>query len=255
MELLDEESHRLLLWLVRLDEVDHSPTAAELARLAEPRDAAGGELAARVAGAPRVHTEGALASLVRRGLVERHGGDRLAPTQLGRRAVDALGLHVSVPAFEVIDADLRSADPLVFARIVGRVAALDAPMVVDPYCRPSELEYLVAHTGVTRVLLSDRVPRSELEGLAAVVRSVSRRERSLKVRVARAEELSDRCVVTADRVVYVGDVPPVAGAPGATVLVEPVDMAPAARDHYRRIWRRAERLAAYRPRRRTLRVA
>lgn len=257
MELLDDESHRLLLWLVRLDEVGHAAGAAELTRLAEPRRSAGQELADRLGGgAP--HTEGAVASLLRRGLAERLEGDRLVPTELGRRAVDAAGLHQPLPAFEVIDADLRSGDPLVFARIVGRIAALDRPMVVDPYCRRAELEYLVAHTGVVKVLVSDRLPRPDLEALAAVVRMVRDRDRPLKVRVAPADELHDRCVVSADRLLQVGDVPPVSGpgrAPGATVLTEPHDVADAVRDHYRRLWRRSDRLAAYRPGRRRLRIA
>jgi hypothetical protein len=260
MELLDQESHRLLLWLVRLDEVGHRVGAGELERLAEPRRAQGGELSERISGGRTGHAEGAMASLLRRGLAEpvEGDGDRVVPTDLGRRAVDAAALHHQVPGFEVIEADLRSGDPLVFARVVGRIAALDAPMVVDPYCRRAELEYLVAHTSVSRVLVSDRLAGAELRALASVVRGLRHREVPLRVRVAPAAQVQDRCVISRDRVVQVGDVAPVVApvrSPAATVLAEPRDLAEAAREHYRRIWRRADRLAAYRPSTRRLRVA
>jgi hypothetical protein len=41
MDLLDDESHRLLLWAVRLHEVGHVPTRREVRQVAEARGAAG----------------------------------------------------------------------------------------------------------------------------------------------------------------------------------------------------------------------
>jgi hypothetical protein len=254
MELLDEESHRLLLWAVRLDEVGHAATRIELERLSTPRREAGDDLGPGLAGRAAAWVEPAVDALSRRGLVEIDDGNCVRPTRLGRYSVDAVGLEAALPAFEVVEAQLRSGDPLAFARIVGRVAALHRPMVVDPYCRRGELEYLAAHTSVARVLVSDRLAGGELEELADVVRSARRRPVKLRLRVAPAEDLCDRWVISSDRVMAVGGTAQSTQA-GATVVAECTDLAPLARDHYRGIWRRAERLASSTPERRRLRVA
>jgi hypothetical protein len=254
MELLDEESHRLLLWAVRLDEVGHAADRTELERLATPRRAADDGIAPGLAGRTTAWTEPAVDSLVRRGFMEVDERGLMHPTRLGRRSLDAVGLDAAFPVFEVVEAQLRSGDPLAFARIVGRVSALHRPMVVDPYCRRGELEYLAAHTSVARVLVSDRLGRGELAELAEVVRSVGRRSVELRLRVAPADEVSDRWVICSDRVIAVGGTTQT-GAPGATVLAECTDLAPLARKHYRDIWRRADRLATSGARRRRLSVA
>ena len=133
MDLLDEESHRLLLWAVRLAEVGGSPTRKELRRYSEPRRPAALAVVSGLAGRQADFSEGAISSLVRRGLIEEVVDGRITPTEIGRMVVNALGLHPEdAPLFEVLDTDLRSSDPLAFARVVGRIAALDRPMVVDP---------------------------------------------------------------------------------------------------------------------------
>jgi hypothetical protein len=96
--------------------------------------------------------------------IEEVADQRFAPTDLGRLVVNALGLHPEeAPLFEVLDTDLRSSDPLAFARVVGRIAALDRPLVVDPYCRRAQLEYLVTHTSVNKVLVSDRLSDEDVD--------------------------------------------------------------------------------------------
>jgi hypothetical protein len=230
MELLDEESHRILLWAVRLHEVGHAPTRTELADLAEGRRPAGLATVTGLDGRHSEYQEDAIDSLLRRGLDQ------------------------GFPAFEVLDADLSSSDPLAFARIVGRVAALHRPMLVDPYCRRSELEYLAAHTSVTRVLVSDRLDDDELADLADMVESLRRREHKLRLRVASAEKIQDRCVVSGDRIIQVGGLPSTNGG-GTSVISEPHDLGAYAREYYRTVWRTADRLATYRPRRRSMRVA
>ncbi len=254
MELLDEESHRILLWAVRLHEVGHAPTRTELTHLSEGRHPAGLATVTGLMGQDPEYQEGAISSLLRRGLLHPVGEEGVAPTGLGRRVVDALGLESGFPAFEVLDADLSSSDPLAFARIVGRIAALHRPMLVDPYCRRSELEYLTAHTSVTRVLVSDRLDDDELADMVDHVESLRRRDHKLRLRVADAELISDRCVVSSDRILQVGGLPSANGG-GASVVTEPHDMGDLARDYYRDVWRSADRLANYRPRRRSSRVA
>jgi hypothetical protein len=247
MDLLDEESHRLLLWAVRLYEVGHAPTRKELRRLSEPRRPAGLAVVTGLAGGDPDYREGAIASLLRRGLLEPVGDETVAPTEVGRRVVDAMGLHGDVlPMFEVLDVDLRSSDPLAFARVVGRIATLHRPMVVDPYCRRSELEYLAMHTSVTRVLISDRLDDDEVDDLIRFVRSVRRREHKLRLRMAGRDEIRDRCVVSSDRVLQIGGLPGTVGG-GATVICEPRDLGEQTRSYYREVWKRAERLASYRP--------
>jgi hypothetical protein len=247
MDLLDEESHRLLLWAVRLQEVGHSPTRKELRRLSEPRHPAGLAVVTELTGREADFREGAIASLERRGLVEVVGDDRLSPTELGRRVIDAVGLTGDgLPQFEVIDVELRSSDPLAFARVVGRVATLHRPMVVDPYCRRAELEYLSVHTSVTRVLVSDRLDADEVEDLVDLVGSIRRRDHKLRLRLASRDDIQDRCVLSGDRVLQIGGLPTPSSA-GTTVVCEPRDLADRTREYYRDVWRHAERLATFVP--------
>ena len=249
MDLLDEESHRLLLWAVRLFEVGGTPTRKELRRLAEPRRPAALAVVSGLSGRDAEFSEGALSSLVRRGLLEVVADDRLVPTDMGRVVVNALGLHPEdAPLFEVLDTDLRSSDPLAFARVVGRIAALDRPMVVDPYCRRPQMEYLITHTSVSRVLVSDRLSAEDLDDLIGLVGSITRRDTKLRLRVAPADELHDRHVINGDRVLQVGGTVHSVGA-GTTVLSEPIDLGIAARRYYRRVWKSARKLATYRPER------
>lgn len=247
MDLLDEESHRLLLWAVRLQEAGAVPSRKELRRLAEPRREAGQEVVDALSGRPTNFSESGVDSLTRRGLLEEASEDHVVPTELGRMVVSALGLHPEEsPLFEVIESDLRSSDPLAFARVVGRIAALDRPMVVDPYCRRPQLEYLVAHTSVTRVLLSDRLADEELDDIVDFVGSIGRRPVKLRVRVAPAEAIHDRHVVDGDRVLQVAGTVQTTGG-GTTVLAEPVDLGGAARGYYREVWKQARKLATHRP--------
>lgn len=248
MDLLDEESHRLLLWTVRLHEVGGTPTRKELRRLAEPRRPAALAVVSGLTGRDVDFSEGAVSSLLRRGLIEAVAEDRLAPTELGRMVVNALGLHPDeAPLFEVLDTDLRSSDPLAFARVVGRIAALDRPMVIDPYCRRAQLEYLVTHTTVTRVLVSDRLDEADLADLADYVNSLSRRATKLRLRVAPADAIHDRHVINGDRVLQIGATTAQNAAGGTTVISEPVDLGAAVRRYYRMVWKQADRLARYRP--------
>lgn len=248
MDLLDEESHRLLLWAVRLDEVGGAPTRKQLLRLAEPRRPVAMAITAALNGRDVEYAEGAISSLLRRGLLERISDRALAPTRLGREVISAVGLHPEeMPMFEVLDADLQSSDPLAFARVVGRIASLDRPMVIDPYCRRAQLEYLVAHTAVRRVLVSDRLTDSELDDLSDYVATIRNRPTKLRVRVASAGDIHDRHVVSADRVLQVGGTAH-SSAAGTTVLAEPVDLSATVRDYYRRIWKQSAKLVTYKPR-------
>jgi len=255
MELLDEESHRMLLWAVRLDEVGHAPTRGELRSLAEVRRPAGLAVVTGLSGRDPVFEEDSISSLLRRGLLHAVGAESVAPSALGRHVVDALGVDAGFPAFEVLDVDLGSSDPLAFARIVGRIASLHRPMLVDPYCRRSELEYLSAHTSITRVLVSDRLEDDEVDELVDHVASLRHREHKLRLRLAPAERIQDRCVISGERILHVGGLPS-ATSGGASVVCEPHDVGDDIRRFYREVWRDAERLATYRPdRRRVARVA
>ncbi len=247
MDLLDEESHRLLLWTVRLHEVGGTPTRKQLRRLSEPRRPAALSVVSGLSGRDVDFAEGAITSLLRRGLIEAVADERLAPTDLGRMVINALGLHPEEsPLFEVLDTDLRSSDPLAFARIVGRIASLDQPMVVDPYCRRDQLEYLVNHTAVSRVLVSDRLTDDDLDELVRLVGGIRNRATKLRLRVAPADSIHDRHVISGDRVLQVGATPSGVGA-GTTVISEPVDLGVEVRRYYRSVWKRARKLARYRP--------
>lgn len=251
MDLLDEESHRLLLWAVRLNEVGGAPTRRELRRLAEPRRPAALSVVSGLAGRDANFAEGAITSLMRRGLIGEGVGDSLAPTELGRLVVNALGMHPDdLPLFEVLDTDLRSSDPLAFARVAGRIAAFDRPMVVDPYCRRPQLEYLVAHTTVDKVLVSDRVSPDELDDLVDFVGSIRRRVTKLRVRVAPADAIHDRHVIDGDRVLQIGAIAHQSGG-GTTVISEPLDLGQDVRAYYRHVWKQADKLVVYRPDRRS----
>ena len=119
-------------------------------------------------------------------------------------------------------------------------------MVVDPLCRRPQLEYLLAHTSVTRVLVSDRVSSSDLEDMADFVRSLTRRHTKLRLRVAPADAIHDRHVIDGERVLQVGGTAQTVGA-GTTVLAEPIDLGGAARGYYREVWKQARKLATFTP--------
>jgi len=247
MDLLDEESHRLLLWTVRLADVGGSPTRKQLRRLAEPRRPAALAVVSGLSGRDAHFSEGAITSLLRRKLVEELDGERVSPTELGRLVVNALGLHPeATPLFEVLEADLSSSDPLALARVVGRIASFDRPMVVDPYCRRPQLEYLVTHTTVDKVLISDRVSNDELDDMVEFVRSIRHRSTRLRIRVAPAAMVHDRHVIDGDRIVQVAALAPHVGG-GTTVLAEPIDLGEDVRRYYRQVWKRSDKLASYRP--------
>ncbi len=247
MDLLDEESHRLLLWTVRLAEVGGSPSRKQLRRLAEPRRPAALSVVSGLSGRDAHFSEGAISSLLRRGLVEELDGDRVAPTELGRLVVNALGLHPQeTPLFEVLEADLDSSDPLTLARVVGRIASFDRPTVVDPYCRRPQLEYLVTHTSVDKVLISDRVSDDELDDIIEFVRAIRHRATRLRIRVAPAAMVHDRHVIDGHRILQVGALADGVGG-GTTVLAEPTDLDADVRRYYRQVWKRSEKLATYRP--------
>ncbi len=246
MDLLDEESHRLLLWAVRLFEVGVTPTGEELTRLAEPRRPVAPEITSALVGRTADFSEPSIASLLRRGLVEDSGG-LISPTEMGRAVVNTLGIHPEdVPLFEILDADLRSSDPLVFARVVSRIASLDRPMVIDPYCRRAQLEYLAHHTSVTRLLLSDRLGGQELDEIVSFVSSIAGRRDKLRVRVAPAAAIHDRHVIDGERVLQVAGLVQSDGV-GATVISEPYDLGTAVRAYYKRVWKDSTKLVSYRP--------
>jgi hypothetical protein len=60
--------------------------------------------------------------------------------------------------------------------------------------------------------------------------------------------------VSGDRIIQVGGLPSTNGG-GTSVISEPHDLGAYAREYYRTVWRTADRLATYRPRRRSMRVA
>jgi len=247
MDLLDEESHRLLLWTVRLAEVGGSPSRQQLRRLAEPRRPAALAVVSGLSGRDAHFSEGAFTSLLRRGLIEELDGERAAPTELGRLVVSALGLHPEeTPLFEVLEADLSSSDPLALARVVGRIASFDRPTVIDPYCRRPQLEYLASHTTVDKVLISDRLSDDELDDMVEFVRSIRHRTTRLRIRVAPAAMVHDRHVIDGDRILQVGTLAHSVGG-GTTVLAEPIDLGAEVRRYYRQVWKRSDKLATYRP--------
>ncbi len=187
-------------------------------------------------------------SLVRRGLAEERD-DRVTPTELGRLTVSALGLHPEQsPAFEVIDADLRGGRPARAGagggsdRCAGRTDRRRSAL------SPAEqLEYLARHTGVTRVLVSDRLDDDELDAIVEAVGRLGDRPWKLRVRVSPAHAVHDRHVFDDDRVLQVGGVATATLPGGSTVLSEVTDLADEVRRYYRALWKRAERLAVHRP--------
>ena len=191
--------------------------------------------------------EGAISSLMRRGLIEEVVDDRLAPTELGRLVVNALGLHPDdAPLFEVLDTDLRSSDPLAFARVVGRIAALDRPLVVDPYCRRPQLEYLVdPHLG-EQGARERPAQRGRPRRPGRLRRVDPHRDTKLRLRVAPAEAIHDRHVINGDRVLQIGGTAHQIGG-GTTVISEPVDLGEDVRRYYRHGVEAGRQLAVYRP--------
>jgi hypothetical protein len=93
---------------------------------------------------------------------------------------------------------LDSEDPLAYAVLFGKLAAVDGDLLVDPYLRVTEMRDVIDYTDVRRVLISSR-PRNTRETQTAIaVYLASLEEAEVEVRTTASRDVHDRVVISTD---------------------------------------------------------
>lgn len=119
----------------------------------------------------------------------------------------AILADLSAPKLEASDEDspeviLGPSDPFAYVRVIGALSDVGEGLLVDPYFRFDQLETVVEHTQIRRILTSKKIgasATSQLELALAVFDESQRPE----VRVA--NELHDRFAISeGDRVIAIG---------------------------------------------------
>lgn len=124
--------------------------------------------------------------------------DGLTLTTLGRAFL--LGLARELAAMEADEATptvvvLEPGSPLSSVELTQALAEAGAGMLVDPYFRPEQVQWIVTTTKVARVLMRD--PRAGAGPHAVALGHTVGAER-LEIRATGDRELHDRCVLSED---------------------------------------------------------
>ncbi|MFI2348676.1 hypothetical protein ACH492_16825 [Streptomyces sp. NPDC019443] len=129
--------------------------------------------------------------------------DSVKLTPLGH----AILADLSAPQIESTSEDsseviLDPSDPFAYVRVIGALADIGEGLLVDPYFRFDQLETVVSHTAIRRILTSKKIGApaiSQLELALAVFDDSQRPE----VRIA--NELHDRFAISGgDKVIAIG---------------------------------------------------
>jgi hypothetical protein len=128
---------------------------------------------------------------------------------------------------------LGADDELAIPRLMGSLAELGEYLLVDPYLRADQLPALIRRTQLRRLLVSDRLPQSELVALATYIDQLT--DSKVEARRAPKDQLHDRHAISDDRVLQLGTSVNGVGKT-TTVLVRLQDVASSVRSHYDAIW-------------------
>lgn len=157
-------------------------------------------------GTPDVYAEDGppesfLDSLIRLGWLCRAATatNRLLITDLGRALLRAEKAEEADAADVLI---LSRDDPLAYATLIGAIAELDRPLIVDPYLKAEHLVDLIEYTSADRFLVGPKVGVGPSATMQMLVDAPSPRRHEL--REAAAGELHDRYIVSTDAVYSIG---------------------------------------------------
>ncbi len=168
--------------------------------------------------------------------------DRVRLTLLGKAVLDEL----STPATESntensTEVVLDPSDPLAYVKVIGVLSDVGEGLLVDPYFRYDQLEIIVEHTGIRRVLTSKKTGAtaiSQLQFALGVLEEAQRPE------IRMADSLHDRFAIGDNGpVVAIGTSLNSTGKNHSVVMpVHPLTGGPI-RSAYTRLWEEGEPLA------------
>ncbi|MGD0862761.1 MAG: hypothetical protein ABSA21_08350 [Candidatus Limnocylindrales bacterium] len=167
MEIISEHSHRVLAFLIAVEDQGYHPTVAEIdtwdkgpdpwTRVSSPfLSGLTNELLFGGLFRQTVESESASSWLVRVKLAELRG-ERLRATTLGRALLAAANERrqtlESSPAIAVV---LKQDDEFALATVMAKIAEAGPAALIDPYLGAEEYFGLVRHTSVKRIITGDK---------------------------------------------------------------------------------------------------
>lgn len=248
---MDEDGKRALAYLAALERSGYFPTMPELeayverpARRRSKRSKLPGievfaqTLASAFFFADEVEEEHLGAYLIRLRWVVHNGDVRL--TALGR-AVHAAAARQDERDEAVAEIVLDEDDPLVLAKLFGKISSVGEALLVDPYFRIDHLMSVVQATGITRILTSTKTASADRDALAVALGSLGPGVRGIEVRVADGK-LHDRHVVAVNGTVLLLGASLNGIGRVSSVVVEMSDSAEAVAKNCEKMWRGADRI-------------
>jgi hypothetical protein len=166
MEIVSEHSHRVLAFLVGVEDQGYQPTAAEVDAWAEGPDrwtktsypflsgVTYDQLFRGILG--RTETESASSWLVRLKLATSLD-KRLSATALGRALLAAADeREQALESSPMIAVVLKQDDSFALATVMAKIAEVGPAALIDPYIGAEQYFGLVRHTSVKRIITADR---------------------------------------------------------------------------------------------------
>lgn len=254
MELVAAMEHRALIYLKALQDQGYRPTTSELEAYAKSPDRVGGTYTNALTRMGARATVALLGGLLANtetsppetftSYFQRLGwavldADRVTLTGLGRALCGALELGDAEAEAVVV---LAPDDPTALGRIVERIASEPEGLLVDPYFKMNELVLVAQHTKISRVLVSEKLKDSELQGLKVSLKGLGD-DSPLEIRLGTGE-LHDRWFIPpAGPVTSIGSsVNSVRLGSKITTMARITDGAETIRELYEEMWLKAEPL-------------
>lgn len=250
MKLADDDTHRALAFLVSLDREGHQPTCDELnlfvdeGRRRTPTPTSLTRMTAifshSMSGLFDGETE-KISELLLRIQWAADVDERMYLTHLGKAIFKALERE-SIDPSESLDVVLDPDDPIVLARCIAQIAKMGPSMLIDPYFRMESLSLILTRTRVNRILISDKLSKTDRGNLAMAVGVVDP-DRDIEARVARSG-IHDRHVIASDgKAAMLGSSLNGVGR-SLSVFVELGEVSATIGKHYEAIWEASEILTA-----------
>jgi hypothetical protein len=201
MEIASEETHRLLFYVSAVTRRGYKLSVSEFEAYAKgpmrkTKTVSGGLSAftdiQAMLGRRRVPAESWLEYLKRLEWVSTEEGI-IKLTRLGKTILDEL----SAPAIDIqsesaTEVLLDPSDPHAYVKVVGVLSELGEGLLVDPYFRYDQLETIVDHTEIRRVLTSKKTGNTALSQIQFALAVIDEDQRP-EIRVA--ESLHDRFAI------------------------------------------------------------
>jgi hypothetical protein len=207
MEIVDEETHRVLAYVDALNRQGVTPHRLSVDEFGDGADRRmarrGGMAAVATLQAMALSVSGTIgpgetytAYLERLGWVLCSGGGDVTITQIGRGLLKALNApSMDADSGSVVEVVLDPENPFAYTRAMNSLTTVEDGLLVEPYFRVDQLEDVAQLANITRVLLGPGVKPQERKILAFGLAALDP-ERPLEVRAA--TNLHDRYLIPRD---------------------------------------------------------